>query len=249
MRELGGDGGLASFREPRFARGTRVVVRLARRPQPAAAARGGACSRPRSCPSTSRPGGCCSGAAAGLPTSAAPSSAPARCLAPRAPGHLEIRVPEPEGAELVRRVARTDGIALRVAARRGHAVAYAKSKPAIRELLAHMGAHDAVLSLDEAEVISRTRERANRATNCDEANLARQGAAARAQAEAIAALDLQGLDAGLRQVAALRLRHPDLSLAELGRRARPPLPKSTVAGRMRVLTRGAAGARRSGGSS
>ncbi|HEY2867852.1 MAG TPA: hypothetical protein VGJ11_00005, partial [Gaiellales bacterium] len=28
LRDLGGDGGLASFREPRFARGTRVVVRL-----------------------------------------------------------------------------------------------------------------------------------------------------------------------------------------------------------------------------
>jgi DNA-binding protein WhiA len=111
-----------------------------------------------------------------------------------------------------------------------------------------MGAHDAVLSLDEAEIISRTRERANRATNCDEANLARQGAAARAQAEAITALDLDGLDAGLRQVARLRLRHPDLSLAELGSRARPPLPKSTVAGRMRVLTR-AAGGRRPGDSS
>src|SRR6185437_13171505 len=143
--------------------------------------------------------------------------------APRAPGHLEIRVAEPEGAQLVRRVARTDDI----------------------ELLAHMGAHDAVLSLDEAEIISRTRERANRATNCDEANLARQGAAARVQAEAIATLDLDGLDAGLRQVARLRLRHPDLTLAELGSRARPPLPKSTVAGRMRMLTR-AAGGRRPG---
>jgi DNA-binding protein WhiA len=158
---------------------------------------------------------------------------------PRAPGHLEIRVAEPEGARLVRRVARADGIELRVAARRGHAVAYTKSKPAIRDLLAHLGAHDAVLSLDEADVISRTRERVNRATNCDEANLARQGAAARAQAEAIAALELDDLDAGLRQVATLRLRHPDLSLAELGRRARPPLPKSTVAGRMRALTRAA----------
>ena len=119
--------------------------------------------------------------------------------------------------------------------RRGHAVAYAKSKQTIRELLAHMGAHDAVLSVDEAEVISRTRERANRATNCDEANLARQGSAARAQTEAIAALDIDALGARLRQVAELRLRHPDLSLAELGRLARPPLSKSTVAGRMRLL--------------
>src|SRR5581483_2058996 len=173
--------------------------------------------------------------------------------APRAPGHLEIRAPEPEGAELLRRVMRADELPLAVSRRRGHAIAYAKSKPVIRELLAHMGAHDAVLTLDEAEVITRTRERANRATNCDEANLARQGAAARVQAAAIAGIDLDALHPDLRELAELRLGHPDLSLAELGRAARPPLSKAAVAGRMRRLVgpapTPAAGGRRSGGSS
>jgi DNA-binding protein WhiA len=93
-----------------------------------------------------------------------------------------------------------------------------------------------VLAFEEAAVIAGTRERANRVTNFDRANLVRLGGAARAQRDAIAALDLNGLDPRLRQVAELRLRNPHLSLAELGRRARPPLPKSTVAGRMRTLT-------------
>jgi DNA-binding protein WhiA len=238
VRDLGGDGGLASFREPRFARGTRVVVRLHGDRSLQLLHEVGLLSTGL-VPLDEPPGRllqkrCCRAAYLRGAFVAAGSVS-----APRAPGHLEIRVAEPEGAALVRRVARADGIELRVAGRRGHAIAYTKRKPAIRDLLAHMGAHDAVLSIDEAEVISRTRERVNRATNCDEANLARQGAAARAQAEAIAALELDDLDAGLRQVAALRLRHPDLSLAELGRRARPPLPKSTVAGRMRALTRAA----------
>jgi DNA-binding protein WhiA len=238
VRDLGGDGGLASFREPRFARGTRVVVRLDGDRSLQLLHEIGLLSTGL-VPLAEPPGRllqrrCCRAAYLRGAFVAAGSVS-----GPRAPGHLEIRVAEPEGAALVRRVARADGIGLRVAARRGHAIAYTKRKPAIRDLLAHMGAHDAVLSLDEAEVISRTRERVNRATNCDEANLARQGAAARAQAEAIAGLDLDALDARLRQVAALRLRHPDLSLAELGKRARPPLPKSTVAGRMRVLTRSA----------
>ena len=171
----------------------------------------------------------------GLPARAR-SSPPGSVSAPRAAGHLEIRAPEPEGAR-----ARAPGgprrraSPLQVSVRRGHAVAYAKSKQTIRELLAHMGAHDAVLSLDEAEVISRTRERANRATNCDEANLARQGSAARAQAEAIAALDIDALELRPAPGGRAAPRHPDLSLAELGRRARPPLSKSTVAGRMRLL--------------
>jgi DNA-binding protein WhiA len=247
VRDLGGDGSLASYREPRFARGTRVVVRLDGDRSLQLLHEVGLLSTAL-VPVDEPPGRllqrrCCRAAYLRGAFVAAGSVS-----GPRAPGHLEVRVAEPEGAQLVSRVARTDGIELHTAARRGHAIAYTKSKPAIRDLLAHMGAHDAVLSLDEAEVISRTRERANRATNCDQANLARQGAAARAQAEAIAALDMDDLDAGLRQVATLRLRHPDLSLAELGRRARPPLAKSTVAGRMRILTR-AAGARRPGGSS
>lgn len=251
VRDLGGDGQLVSYREPRFARRTRVLVRM---------------HGDRSLQLLHEIGV--------LSTGLAPVAEPPprllqrRCCraaylrgafvaagsvsAPRAAGHLEIRVQELEGARLVQRIARADDIPLRVAARRSHAVAYAKDKHTIRELLAHMGAHDAVLSLDEADVISRTRERANRATNCDEANLARQGAAARAQVEAIAALDVAALGAPLRQVADLRLRHPDLSLAELGRRARPPLAKSTVAGRMRILLSESAvtaGGRRPGGSS
>lgn len=249
VRELGGDGQLATYREPRFARGTRVVLRL---------------HGDRSLQLLHEIGV--------LSTGLAPLDEPPprllqrRCCraaylrgafiaagslsAPRAPGHLEVRAPEPEGAELLRRITRADGLPMAVGARRGHAVAYAKSKPVIRELLAHMGAHDAVLTLDEAEVISRTRERANRATNCDEANLARQGSAARAQAAAIAGLDLDALHPDLRQVAELRLGHPDLSLAELGRAARPPLSKATVAGRMRRLVGPTpAGGRRPGGSS
>jgi DNA-binding protein WhiA len=254
VRELGGDGQLVSFREPRFARGTRVLVRLQGDRSLQLLHEVGVLSTALA-PLPEPPGRllqrrCCRAAYLRGAFVAAGSVS-----APRAAGHLEIRAPEPEGAELVRRVARTDGVALHVSVRRGHAVAYAKSKQTIRELLAHMGAHDAVLSVDEAEVISRTREHANRATNCDEANLARQGSAARAQTEAIAALDIDALGAGLRQVAELRLAHPDLSLAELGGLARPPLSKSAVAGRMRLVmsaadaTPAGGGGRRSGGSS
>jgi DNA-binding protein WhiA len=156
--------------------------------------------------------------------------------APRSAGHLEIRAADADAAGVVAGLAGEEGVEMAVARRASHAAAYAKSKVAIRDLLALMGAHDAVLAFEEAAVIAATRERANRVTNFDRANLARLGGAARAQREAIAALDVAGLDARLRQVAELRLRHPHLSLAELGRRARPPLPKSTVAGRMRALT-------------
>ena len=248
VRELGGDGQLATYREPRFGRATRVVLRLHGDHSLQLLHEVGVLSTALA-PVDEPPGRllqrrCCRAAYLRGAFVAAGSVS-----APRAPGHLELRAPEPVGAEFVRRIARADELALAVAARRGHAIAYTKSKPVIRELLAHMGAHDAVLTLDEAEVITRIRERANRVTNFDEANLTRQGSAARAQAAALAGLDLDALHPDLREVAELRLGHPDLSLAELGRAARPPLSKATVAGRIRRLTATPGGGRRPGGSS
>jgi len=98
-----------------------------------------------------------------------------------------------------------------------------------------MGAEVAVLSLDEATVVARMLEEANRLTNCDRANLERASSAAHRQREAIAGLDVAGLPVALRDVAQLRLRHPSSSFAELGQRGHPPLTKSTVARRMRTL--------------
>ncbi len=248
VRDLGGDGGLASYREPRFARGTRVVVRLDGDRSLQLLHEVGLLSTAL-VPLDEPPGRllqrrCCRAAyLRGAFVGAGSVSAP------RAPGHLEIRVAEPEGAALLRRVARTDGIELRVAARRGHAIAYTKSKPAIRELLAQMGAHDAVLSLDEADVISRTRERVNRATNCDEANLARQGAAARAQVGGARGprhgRPRRGPAPGGGAAAA-----PSRPLAGRARPPGPPAPAEVDGGGADARAHpGAAGARRSGGSS
>jgi hypothetical protein len=235
VRSLGADAQIVSFREPRFERRNRVVVRVeggrglqlmheigvlsaALEPMPRPPRR--VIARP-----------CCRASYLRGAFVAAGSVS-----APRAAGHLEIRAGDADAAGLLVQIAGAEGIVMAVTQRSSNAAAYTKSKQAIRDLLAVMGAHDSVLAFEEAAVIAATRERANRVTNFDRANLVRLGGAARAQRDAIAALDIDRLDARLRQVAELRLRHPHLSLAELGRRARPPLPKSTVAGRMRTLT-------------
>jgi len=235
VRSLGADAQIASYREPRFERRNRVVVRvegdhglqlmheigvLSSALAPLAEPPRRIVARP-CCRATYLRGG---------------FIAAGSVSAPRAAGHLEVRARDEEAASVVVRIAAAEGVAMAVARRASNIAAYVKSKAAIRDLLALMGAHDAVLAFEEAAVIAGTRERANRVTNFDRANLVRLGGAARIQRDAIAALDLSTLDARLRQVAELRLRHPHLSLAELGRRARPPLPKSTVAGRMRALT-------------
>jgi cell division protein WhiA len=234
VRGVGADSEILSYREPRFSRRSVVSLRLSGERSLQLLHELGVLSaellpleRP---PRRVVARACCRGAyLRGVFVGAGSVSGP------RAAGHLELRAQNRAAAEGLAELAAEDGLQLSVSERRGHAIAYAKRKPAIRDVLVYMGAHDAALSFEEAEVMAATRERANRLTNCDEANLARQGSAARRQRRAIQRLALEGLEPDLREVAELRLRHPDLSLAELGRRARPELPKSTVANRMRRL--------------
>jgi hypothetical protein len=234
VRGVGADSEILSYREPRFSRRSVVSLRLWGERSLQLLHELGVLSaellpleRP---PRRVVARACCRGAYLRGAFVAAGSVS-----APRAVGHLELRTQTRAAAEGLAELACEDGLRLAVSERREHAIAYAKGKPAIRDVLVYMGAHDAALSFEEAEVMAATRERANRLTNCDEANLARQGSAARTQRRAIQRLALDLLEPDLREVAELRLRHPDLSLAELGRRARPELPKSTVANRMRRL--------------
>ena len=149
--------------------------------------------------------------------------------------HLEIRSAEIEGARFLAAVAARDGAKLRVAERARHAVAYAKGTEAIADLLVAAGAADIVLALEESSVMAATRGDANRLANADHANLVRTSRAAHAQLEAVRKLDLDALPDDLRELAALRLRHPTLSIAELAERCRPPTTKASAYRRLRRL--------------
>jgi DNA-binding protein WhiA len=149
--------------------------------------------------------------------------------------HLELRTSGLEGARFIAEVAAREDIALGLAERRGHAVAYAKGHEAIYDLLALAGANDVVLRLEEHAVVAATRARANRLVNADEANLVRTARAAHVQLEAIRSLDLGELPEPLVEIAELRLRHPSASLRELAAKARPPLSKAAAHRRLRAL--------------
>jgi hypothetical protein len=153
---------------------------------------------------------------------------------PRGP-HLEIRTAEVEGARFLAEVAAHAGAELRVAERARHAVAYVKGTEAIADVLVAAGATDTVLLLEEHSVLAAIRADANRLANADHANLVRTSRAAHAQIEAVRKLDLDALPDDLREVAALRLRHPTLSIAELARRCRPPTTKSSAYRRLKRL--------------
>jgi cell division protein WhiA len=234
VRERGAECEILSFREHRFERRNRVLVRILGARGQQLLHEAGVLTAGLA-PLEQPPGrllnrACCrSSYLRGAFVAAGSVSAPHR------PAHLELRTAELESARGLAQVAGRDGIQMGTAERRGHAIAYLKGREAIRDLLATIGAHDAVLSFEEAQVISSTRESANRLTNCDRANLERTSAASHRQRLAIGLLDLDDLRPELRTVAELRLRFPDSSLAELGQRATPRMPKSTVARHMKTL--------------
>src|SRR5262249_23460661 len=159
---------------------------------------------------------------------------------PRSP-HLELRATTREGAELLAAIAARQGVELKVLERQTHAAAYAKGGETIADLLALAGAGETALRLDEHAVMAATRAEANRLANADEANVKRMVDAAQRQLNAIGKLDLELLPRGLSEIAALRIRHPELSLAELAARCRPPITKAAAHHRMAVLERRAGG--------
>jgi len=154
---------------------------------------------------------------------------------PRSP-HLEIRAASRDGAELLAEIA-----GLTVQERGRHVVAYAKGVEVIADALATAGASDSALAFQERAVVGATKARANRLANADHANLVRASRAAQAQIKAVRRLERRGvvadLDPPLREIARLRVRHPSLSLRELGNRCRPPATKSAAQRRLAKLVR------------
>ena len=103
--------------------------------------------------------------------------------------------------------------------RRGTVLVYYKDRSRICDLLTLMGATKASLALIDAEMIKEVRNRANRVTNCETANIDKTVSAAAGQIADITRIaSSRGLDSlppELRETAALRLENPDLSLREL----------------------------------
>ena len=155
--------------------------------------------------------------------------------------HLEVRSESREGAEAVAAAASSEGGELRVAGRADHWLAYAKGNDRIAGVLAAAGASGAALALQERAVVGSTRARANRLANADHANLVRSSRAAHAQLEAVRRLErrkrLQELSHPLREIAELRLKHPSLSLRELGAKCDPPVSKASAHRRLRAVER------------
>ncbi len=159
--------------------------------------------------------------------------------APESGYRLEFAVSSAERAETLLAILRKCDLSANTVARRGATVVYLTRGDDVSALLARIGAGRAVLDFENARIRRESRNQANRASNCDQANLIKQLDAAHKQFELIRAYSLLaglgGLPKPLQEVARLRLLNPDASIEQLGQMLTPPLGKSGVHHRLKKL--------------
>jgi DNA-binding protein WhiA len=118
-------------------------------------------------------------------------------------------------------------------------VVYLKEGEHIVKLLSLIGAHTALLNLENMRVYKDIRNNINRLVNCETANLTKTVTAAIRQIENIKYISdrigICSLSPLLKDVAVARLEYPDVSLRELGQLLSPPVGKSGVNHRLRQL--------------
>ncbi len=155
--------------------------------------------------------------------------------------HLEFYPPDAARAERLAALLHADGRHPKIGVRAGRPLLYFKDIDEIVEVLTSIGAFAAVLYLEDVRALKETKNRIRRLVNTEAANVERAATAAARQREEITLLaELRGLHdlpPAQREVAELRLAHPTDTLAELGRRCRPPANKATVNSRISAILR------------
>lgn len=153
--------------------------------------------------------------------------------------HLEIVIDDRHFADRLRETFKSVGLASRIVKRRGSDVIYLKEAEEIVEALNIMGAHGALLKLENLRIVKDMRNRVNRLVNSETANVQKTVDAAVTQIEAIEMIDkemgLIHLPESLRTVARLRLENPYANFRELGEMMEPKLSKSGISYRMKKL--------------
>ena len=132
------------------------------------------------------------------------------------------------------------GMDSKIVMRKNNYVAYLKEGAQIVDLLNIMGAHVALMELENIRIVKEMRNNVNRLVNCETANLNKTVSAAVRQVQDInyleGAIGLSALPSNLEEIALYRLQHPSASLKEMGEMLNPPVGKSGVNHRLRKLS-------------
>ncbi|MCI9045189.1 MAG: DNA-binding protein WhiA [Peptococcaceae bacterium] len=159
---------------------------------------------------------------------------------PKRSYHLEIVCQDMTQAHFLLALAAEYALTFKLAERKGRFLTYCKDSAQISDFLNVIGAHGALLQLENVKIIKDTSNNVNRVINCDTANTDKTIDAAQRQVQAIRRLadspqGLAGLSPSLRETAALRLENPELSLLELARLFAKPISKAGLYHRLQKL--------------
>ena len=153
--------------------------------------------------------------------------------------HLELSTSHVQASREVSALLQEMGFLPRSVMRGGSAVIYFKQSEHIEDLLTTLGAPVAATEIMTAKVDKEIRNGANRAMNCDMANVNKTLDAVATQQEAIEKLEkagqLEKLPEKIQETVRLRMQNPELPLAQLAALFEPPISKSCLNHRIRKI--------------
>jgi len=154
--------------------------------------------------------------------------------------HMEFSAHSENICKTLRKLLREHyGISSSISQRRKNYCTYMKEGDSVESMLALIGAGDAYYEMVGLRIFRDVQNKANRAVNCDNANISKTIAAAQEQIAAIRLIEqtvgIDSLQPELRELAKLRIENEDMTLRELGENLSVPLSRSGVNHRIKRL--------------
>lgn len=153
--------------------------------------------------------------------------------------HFEIVCRTPEQAGRLQELMTEFETEPKIIERKNHYVVYLKDGSQIVDMLNVMEAYVSLMNLENVRILKEMRNSVNRKVNCETANISKTVNAAVKQIADIELIrDVEGLDSlpmPLREMAQVRLDHPEAPLKDLGKYMDPPVGKSGINHRLRKL--------------
>ncbi len=151
--------------------------------------------------------------------------------------HLEWKLSSPIIAEDVRKLIGTfTDLSASIVHRKDGYIVYVKRYEYISDILAMIGAYQAVMILENIQIEKSLVGKATRMANCDAANTDRTIIASQQLLQAIEKIEhnigMEKLPPKLQEACEVRKKHPSATLSELGAYFDPPLKKGGVKARM-----------------
>ncbi len=153
--------------------------------------------------------------------------------------HMEVVCNSETLGNDVKKLINSFGLHSKTVVRKTSHIVYIKEAEQIIDFLNILGAHGQLLDFENVRIVKEMRNKTNRISNCDSANLDKTINASVKQVENIRLIEatrgLGFLPDKLREAAELRLENPEASLLELSEMIDPPIGKSGMNHRFKKL--------------